>query len=82
MGFFCMFSIEMEVLIMCITLMGTSYGNSVGAGSIFWTAEYQNNVLCTMYNIVYEYVFFLLIYNCALYKSPGNILECIYFFIP
>lgn len=38
--------------------MGTSYGNSVGAGSIFWTAEYQNNVLCTMYNIVYEYVFF------------------------
>lgn len=28
--------------------MGTSYGNTVGSGSILWTAEYLNNgfVIC------------------------------------
>lgn len=49
MGFSRMFSIEMEVLIMCITLMGRSYWNTGVSGSIFWTAEYQNIVFCTVH---------------------------------
>lgn len=34
--------------------MGMFDGSTGGSGSIFWTAEYQKNVLCSTYNKVYE----------------------------
>lgn len=49
--------------------MQTSYGNT-GGGScwIFWTAEYQNN-FCSMYNTVYEYIFFTDVPLCSVQIS-------------
>lgn len=34
--------------------MGMFDGSTGGSGLIFWTAEYQKNVLCSTYNKVYE----------------------------
>lgn len=67
-----------KVLMASITLTKTSYGNTGGSASIFWTTEYQKNAVCCVYYTVYKYIF-PLICHCAQDKSPVYILEYILF---
>lgn len=48
------FFTKKKILIIKIILMGMFDGSTGGSGSIFWTAEYQKNVLRSTYNKVYE----------------------------